>query len=234
MFRYLIIITFSLLLASCQSKSVSPAPLSLSTNNQDQSSTSPTTTSPSSLISKTPEQLLNLQPNQKIYATIKTSLGDIKVELFPATAPKTVANFVGLAEGNQDWLDPQTKQVVTNKPLYNNLIFHRVIKDFMIQAGDPLGTGTGGPGYKFEDEIDPKLTFSQPGILAMANSGPNTNGSQFFITHSATPWLNNKHTIFGQVTEGMDIVTAVTSTPVDSNDKPLTPVTILTIVIERL
>lgn len=157
-----------------------------------------------------------------MYATIKTSLGDIKIQLFADKAPKTVANFVGLAEGTK-----------TGKLLYAGTIFHRVIKDFMIQGGDPLGTGTGGPGYQFEDEIDSSLTFDTPGILAMANSGPNTNGSQFFITTVPTTWLNGKHTIFGKVSMGMDVVTKIENTPVGGNDKPVTPVTIQSISIER-
>ena len=167
-------------------------------------------------------QLLNLKPNQKMYATIKTSLGDIKVELYPDKAPKTVANFVGLAEGTK-----------TGKPFYNGVIFHRVIKDFMIQGGDPLGTGMGGPDYKFEDEIDSSLTFDAPGILAMANSGPNTNGSQFFITIVPTPWLNGKHTIFGKVISGQDIVTKIEAVKTDANDRPVTPVTLISVAIDR-
>ena len=157
-----------------------------------------------------------------MYATIKTNLGSMRIQLFPDKAPNTVANFVGLAEGTK-----------TGKPFYNGVIFHRVIKDFMIQGGDPLGTGTGGPGYKFEDEIDSSLTFDAPGILAMANSGPNTNGSQFFITIVPTPWLNGKHTIFGKVISGQDIVTKIENTPVGPNDKPVTPVTIQSISIGR-
>lgn len=168
------------------------------------------------------DRLLNLKPNQKMYATIKTSLGDIKIQLFADKAPKTVANFVGLAEGTK-----------TDKPLYAGTIFHRVIKDFMIQGGDPLGTGMGGPGYQFEDEIDSSLTFDAPGILAMANSGPNTNGSQFFITTVPTTWLNGKHTIFGKVSSGMDIVTKIENTPVGPNDRPKTPVTLLSVSIDR-
>ena len=148
-----------------------------------------------------------------MYATIKTSLGDIKIQLFADKAPKTVANFVGLAEGTK-----------TGKPLYAGTIFHRVIKDFMIQGGDPLGTGTGGPGYQFEDEIDPSLIFDAPGILAMANSGPNTNGSQFFITDAATPWLDGRHSVFGKVTSGIDVVKTIARTPRGPNDKPVTPV----------
>lgn len=133
--------------------------------------------------------------------TIKTNKGDINLTLFPDQAPKTVANFVGLATGEKDWKDPKTGETITDTPLYQNLTFHRVIDDFMIQGGDPLGTGTGGPGYTFEDEIDPSLKFDKPGILAMANAGPNTNGSQFFITHVPTPHLNGKHTIFGEVAD---------------------------------
>ena len=156
-----------------------------------------------------------------MYATIKTNLGSMRIQLFPDKAPNTVANFVGLAEGTK-----------TGKPFYNGVIFHRVIKDFMIQGGDPLGTGMGGPGYKFEDEIDSSLTFDAPGILAMANSGPNTNGSQFFITTVPTTWLNGKHTIFGKVSSGMDIVSKIENTSVGPNDKPVTPVTIQSIFIE--
>ena len=142
------------------------------------------------------------------YATFKTSLGDIVVKLLPEKAPKTVENFVGLAEGKKEWKDPRTGQMV-KKPLYDGTVFHRVIPGFMIQGGDPLGTGTGGPGYKFADEIGPDNKFDRPGLLAMANAGPNTNGSQFFITEVPTPWLNGKHTIFGEVVKGFDLVPKV-------------------------
>lgn len=157
-----------------------------------------------------------------MYATLKTTLGDIKVELFADKAPKTVANFVSLAEG-----------IKTGKPFYNGLIFHRVIKDFMIQGGDPLGTGMGGPGYQFEDEFDSSLAFDGPGYLAMANSGPNTNGSQFFITTVPTPWLTGKHTIFGKVISGQDIVTQIESVKTGANDRPETPVVLQSVLIER-
>ena len=139
------------------------------------------------------------------YATFKTSLGDIVVKLLPEKAPKTVENFVSLAEGTKEWKDPRSGQMV-KKPLYDGTVFHRVIPRFMIQGGDPLGNGTGGPGYRFADEIGPDNTFDRPGLLAMANSGPNTNGSQFFITEVPTPWLNGKHTIFGEVVKGFDLV----------------------------
>ncbi len=137
----------------------------------------------------------------KLYAQIETSMGTIVCELFPKQAPMTVRNFVGLAQGTLDWMDPRTGEKGVGA-LYDNVIFHRVIPDFMIQTGDPLGQGTGGPGYKFEDEIDPSLTFDKKGMLAMANSGPATNGSQFFITVAPTPWLTGHHTIFGKVLKG--------------------------------
>ncbi len=139
------------------------------------------------------------------YATFKTSLGDIVVKLLPEKAPKTVENFVALAEGTKEWKDPRTGQMV-KKPLYDGTVFHRVIPGFMIQGGDPLGNGTGGPGYKFADEIGPDNKFDRPGLLAMANAGPNTNGSQFFITEVPTPHLNRGHTIFGEVVKGQDLV----------------------------
>src|SRR5713101_6209734 len=139
------------------------------------------------------------------FATVKTSLGDIRIKLMPEHAPKTVANFVELATGKRTWRDPKTGKE-RNDSLYDGTIFHRVIKDFMIQGGDPLGTGTGGPGYKFEDEFQGGHKFDKPGLLAMANAGPNTNGSQFFITEVPTPHLNNRHTIFGEVVKGAELV----------------------------
>ncbi|HCX25271.1 TPA: peptidyl-prolyl cis-trans isomerase [Candidatus Collierbacteria bacterium] len=165
---------------------------------------------------------------------MKTSQGDITIELFPKSAPKTVANFIGLSKGTLDWTDPKSGQKVSGKSLYNGTIFHRVIKDFMIQGGDPLGTGTGGPGYKFEDEFDSSLNFSEPYMLAMANSGPATNGSQFFITVVPTTWLNNKHTIFGKVTKGQEIVDAIVSAPTSAGDKPITEIKIVGIdIVEK-
>jgi peptidyl-prolyl cis-trans isomerase A (cyclophilin A) len=153
------------------------------------------------------------------YATLKTSKGDIRVVLFPDTAPRTVANFVGLATGTKPWRDPRSG-AERREPLYDGTIFHRVIPDFMIQGGDPLGTGRGGPGYEFEDEVQGPHRFDGPGYLAMANAGPNTNGSQFFITDAATPWLNGRHTIFGQVVEGMDVVGAIARVERDRDDRP--------------
>ncbi|MCX5750329.1 MAG: peptidylprolyl isomerase [Candidatus Saganbacteria bacterium] len=167
----------------------------------------------------------------KLFATLETSKGNIVIELFPKEAPKTVENFVGLAQGTKPWVDPRTGKETTT-PLYDGTIFHRVIKEFMIQGGDPLGMGIGGPGYKFEDEFSPNLKFDKPGKLAMANSGPNTNGSQFFITVVPTSWLDNHHTIFGQVVSGQDVVDAISKVDADPRDKPLEPVVIKKIVIK--
>jgi peptidyl-prolyl cis-trans isomerase A (cyclophilin A) len=164
-------------------------------------------------------------------ATIHTNKGDIVVNLFGNHAPKTVKNFVGLATGTQEWTHPQTGKV-SNDPLYDGVIFHRIIKDFMLQAGDPLGQGTGGPGYNFDDEISPELNFNEPYVLAMANAGTQggrgTNGSQFFITTVPTQWLQAKHTIFGEVAddESRRVVDAIEAVDTDGRDKPLTPVVI--------
>ena len=142
---------------------------------------------------------------EEIYATFQTSAGDIVVKLMPQKAPKTVETFLGLVEGTLEWTDPASNQKV-KRPLYDGTIFHRVIPDFMIQGGDPLGTGYGGPGFRFADEIGPDNKFDRPGLLAMANAGPNTNGSQFFITEVPTPHLNRGHTIFGEVVKGFELV----------------------------
>lgn len=163
------------------------------------------------------------QTNTK--AIIHTSDGDITVELYPDKAPKTVENFVGLATGKKTWTNPKNGEVVNNRPLYNGTIFHRVIPGFMIQGGDPLGTGTGGPGFRFEDEFS-DLTFDQPYLLAMANAGPGTNGSQFFITVAPTPHLNNRHTIFGKVTSGQDVVDKIVSKPTGPQNRPQNPTVI--------
>lgn len=167
-------------------------------------------------------------------ATIHTNLGDINVNLFPDHAPKTVRNFTGLAEGTQEWTDPKVKAKST-APLYNGTIFHRVIPGFMIQGGDPLGTGTGGPGYRFDDEPHPELTFDKPYLLAMANAGPNTNGSQFFITVAPTTWLNFKHTIFGEVADqpSRDVVDAIAAVETGAQDRPKQNVVIESITITR-
>src|SRR3984893_17095400 len=149
-------------------------------------------------------------------ASLQTSLGTIVLKLFPDQAPKTVRNFVELAEGSREWTDPRTGKR-TRSRLYDGTVFHRVIPDFMIQGGDPLGTGTGGPGYQFADECHPDLKFDRPYLLAMANAGPGTNGSQFFITSGPTPWLTGKHTIFGEVTDGSGVVDAISRTPTGRN-----------------
>ena len=174
------------------------------------------------------------KPAAEPTAVIETNMGNLRCTLFPKEAPKTVANFIGLADGTKDWKDPATGQTKHGVPLYSGTIFHRVILNFMIQGGDPLGTGTGDPGYKFEDEIVPSLTFDRPGRLAMANAGPGTNGSQFFITEVATPWLNGHHTIFGQCDEAsVELVKKIARVPKGPGDKPITPVRINKIVIER-
>jgi peptidyl-prolyl cis-trans isomerase A (cyclophilin A) len=163
-----------------------------------------------------------------------TSMGRMTCKLFAKEAPQTVANFIGLAEGTKDWTDPKTKQKMHGKPLYDGTTFHRVIPGFMIQGGDPLGDGTGDPGYYFKDEFDPDLNFDVPGRLAMANSGPDTNGSQFFITEVPTEHLNQKHTIFGQCDEhAVLIVQSIARVQRDENDKPLEPVLLKKVTIVR-
>jgi peptidyl-prolyl cis-trans isomerase A (cyclophilin A) len=156
-------------------------------------------------------------------ATLRTNQGPVVVRLFPDYAPKTVRNFVELAEGTREWTNPVTRQT-SQARLYDGTIFHRVIPDFMIQGGDPLGTGTGGPGYKFADEFHPDLVFDRPHLLAMANAGPGTNGSQFFITTAPTPWLNGKHTIFGEVIEGGNVVDAISRVKTARGDRPVSDV----------
>jgi len=172
---------------------------------------------------------------EQLYATLHTSAGDIRIELYPDQAPKTVANFVELAEGSRQWTDPRTGET-TSAALYDGTKFHRVIPNFMIQGGDPLGNGTGGPGYRFADEPHPELTFGEPYLLAMANSGPNTNGSQFFVTVAPTTWLNFKHTIFGKVADadGRAVVDQIAATPTGANDAPVEPVVISSVSVERV
>ncbi|HEY0540786.1 MAG TPA: peptidylprolyl isomerase [Actinoallomurus sp.] len=169
---------------------------------------------------------------EDLTATVRTTMGTIVLRLFPEQAPKTVQNFVGLAEGTTEWTDPRTGQRTT-EPLYNGTIFHRVIDKFMLQGGDPLGTGTGGPGYEFEDEFHPDLRFNRPYLLAMANAGPGTNGSQFFITVVPTPHLDGRHTIFGEVVEGSDIVDAIGKTETDRGDRPAKDVVVESVTINR-
>ncbi|KPM52931.1 peptidyl-prolyl cis-trans isomerase [Frankia sp. CcI49] len=170
---------------------------------------------------------------EELYATLRTTQGDIEIRLFPDHAPKTVKNFVGLATGSREWTDPNTGEKKNGVSLYSGTIFHRVIPNFMIQGGDPLGSGRGGPGYKFADEFHPDLQFNKPYLLAMANAGPGTNGSQFFITTAATDWLNRKHTIFGEVTRGTEVVDAIGKVETGAQDRPKTDVVIQEIVIDR-
>ncbi len=165
-------------------------------------------------------------------AIIETSEGDITIHLAQDRAPKTVENFVGLATGKKEWVHPQSGKKMKGTPLYSGTLFHRVIPDFMIQGGDPMGNGTGGPGYQFEDEVKSTDEFDRPGLLAMANAGPHTNGSQFFITLKPTPWLNGKHTIFGEVVGGMNVVEKIAKVPTQANDVPSTAIRIKKIKIK--
>jgi peptidyl-prolyl cis-trans isomerase A (cyclophilin A) len=169
----------------------------------------------------------------QLYARLATSMGNIVVRLEEQKASKTVRNFVGLAVGTQEWIDPRTRQPKTGAPYYDGTIFHRVIPEFMIQAGDPLGQGTGGPGYRFEDEFHPDLRHSGPGVLSMANAGPATNGSQFFITERATAHLDNKHSVFGTVIAGIDVVKNIARVPKDARDKPVKDVVLQKVEVFR-
>jgi len=166
------------------------------------------------------------------YAHFDTSLGQFTAELFDTKVPKTVANFVDLAEGTKEWKHPKTGER-HKKPFYDGIIFHRVISGFMLQGGDPLGQGYGGPGYQFEDEFHPDLRHDRAGILSMANAGPNSNGSQFFVTLAPTPHLDRKHSVFGRVVSGLDVVEKIGKVPTDGNDRPKTPVVINKLTIER-
>jgi peptidyl-prolyl cis-trans isomerase A (cyclophilin A) len=172
------------------------------------------------------------QMTEALTATLTTTEGTVTVRLFPDHAPKTVRNFVELAEGGREWTNPVTRAKSKDK-LYDGTIFHRVITGFMIQGGDPLGNGTGGPGYQFGDEIHPDLGFDRPYLLAMANAGPGTNGSQFFITTVPTPWLTGKHTIFGEVISGADVVEKISRVQTVPGDRPVTDVVLQSVTIQR-
>jgi peptidyl-prolyl cis-trans isomerase A (cyclophilin A) len=168
-----------------------------------------------------------------VTATFATSKGTFKARLFPEHAPAAVKNFVDLATGQRDWTDPRDGSR-KSQPLYDGTAFHRVIPGFMIQGGDPMGTGTGGPGYQFEDEFPPGApALDRPGLLAMANAGPGTNGSQFFVTVAPTPWLTGKHTVFGEVVEGMDVVDAISTVNTDARDRPSTPIVLEHVAVEQ-
>ena len=177
-----------------------------------------------------PPHVAKFAPGARVTATFETTLGTFVCRLFADECPLTVGNFVGLARGETPWRDPSGKEM--KRPLYDGTVFHRVIPDFMIQGGDPAGNGTGGPGYRFADEFVAALKHHKPGILSMANSGPNTNGSQFFVTEVATPWLDGKHTVFGEVTEGMDIVHKICRVPTGSQDRPKEAVSINKLTIQ--
>ena len=163
--------------------------------------------------------------------TLQTNFGDIEIELYGMRAPRTVENFVGLATGERAWQDPETGEEVDGEPLYEDVIFHRIIEDFVIQGGDPTGTGRGGPGYQFDDEFHPELRHDEPGILSMANSGPDTNGSQFFITLSPQPQLDDRHSVFGAVVDGMDVVREIGAVETDGQDRPVDPVILESVTI---
>ena len=169
-----------------------------------------------------------------VHAEFATTEGSFTVRLFDQEAPETVANFTGLAEGTKEWTHPGTQKKMTNAPFYDGIIFHRVIEGFMIQGGDPLGQGIGGPGYKFKDEFHPSLRHTKAGILSMANAGPNTNGSQFFITLGPTPHLDNRHAVFGEVVEGLDVVKKIGKVTTGRQDRPVTDVVMKTVTIERV
>ena len=171
-----------------------------------------------------PPHVPTFEPNANVRAKFHTSMGQFECKLFADQCPITVGNFVGLATGETPWTTPEGND--GEGSLYNGTVFHRIIKNFMIQGGDPKGNGTGGPGYQFGDEIVKELSHSKPGILSMANSGPNTNGSQFFLTEIATPWLDGKHTVFGEVTDGLDIMLQICKTPTGAQDRPETPVVV--------
>jgi peptidyl-prolyl cis-trans isomerase A (cyclophilin A) len=224
---------------TAQTKPVTPAakPASLQTQKPAPAATKPT---PATERPATPEAPA---PTAKahgpgVYAHFVTNHGNFTARLFDKDVPRTVENFVMLAEGKKPWRNPRT-QAMVRRPYYNNLTFHRVMSGFMIQGGDPEGTGVGGPGFKFADEFSPKLRHSKAGILSMANSGPNTNGGQFFITLAPTPWLDNKHSVFGEILEGMDVVTAIGKVPTTGKggkppDLPLKPVVMKSVRIERV
>ncbi|MEK6544032.1 MAG: peptidylprolyl isomerase [Elusimicrobiota bacterium] len=190
-------------------------------------------TSPSSAADKKGDKKMSDKREAGLYVTFETSMGKIGCKLFENESPKTVANFTELAEGKREWADPKTGAKV-KRPLYDGLVFHRVIPSFMIQGGDPMGNGTGGPGYKFEDEFS-SLKFDRPGLLAMANAGPNTNGSQFFITEGLTPHLTNRHTIFGACDDaGLELVKQIARVDRDQRDRPIKDVVMKKVRIERV
>jgi peptidyl-prolyl cis-trans isomerase A (cyclophilin A) len=224
------------LFAFAAAAAVLPVALLCQTTATTKKTTSPASTMKATTPSAQPAlPPVDLPSEPGTYAVFYTSLGNFVCRLFPDDAPKTVANFIGLATGTKAWTDPTTHQL-KHTPLYSGTVFHRVIPDFMIQGGDPTATGMGSPGYQFPDEFGPHHDFSKPGILAMANSGPNTNGSQFFVTVTgSTPaHLNGKHTIFGEVVSGQDVVDKISLVPRNSSDKPNTAVKIIRVAIKKV
>jgi len=170
---------------------------------------------------------------ERLTATLHTSKGDVRIELYDERAPRTVENFVGLSTGEREWQDPETGETADGEPLYDDVLFHRVIEGFMIQTGDPTGTGRGGPGYTFDDEFHDELRHDGPGVVSMANSGPDTNGSQFFITLEATPHLDDRHSVFGQVVEGMEVVREIGAVETDANDRPVEDVFLESVMVHN-
>ncbi len=223
-YRFAVLLLFSTVFGMAQQ----------STPGQTQPAQTPPATPPAELPDSPTSQIAPVIEPTGPTVVLDTSMGRMTCRLFDKEAPLTVANFIGLAQGSKAFTDPVTKQKMIGKPFYDGTTFHRVIPDFMIQGGDPTGTGTGDPGYMFADEFDPNLNFDVPGRMAMANSGPNTNGSQFFITEVPTPHLNQKHTIFGQCDESsIPIVSAIARVPRDPDDKPLQPVTLNKVTIVK-
>jgi peptidyl-prolyl cis-trans isomerase A (cyclophilin A) len=178
---------------------------------------------------------VGVDPTAPLHAVMHTNRGDVRVELLPEYAPRTVANFVGLAEGTKDWTDPRTGETRTGAPLYRDVLFHRVLPDYIVQSGDPMGTGYGDVGYTFPDELHGEIVHKEPGMVSMANSGPNTNGSQFFITLEKARHLDTKHTLFGRVIDGLEVVRAISNVPsgAEQRDRPNEPVVLRSVTIER-
>ncbi|HEY9841936.1 MAG TPA: peptidylprolyl isomerase [Candidatus Obscuribacterales bacterium] len=220
-----------LALPACSEKQEESSEAGNGKTSQEQSSQSTTNSKGNMKVSSESTPIEN--DVKEVIATMETSLGTIKLRLFHKEAPKTVANFVGLAEGTKEYIDPKTGDKAKSH-YYDGLSFHRVIPGFMIQGGDPVGNGTGGPGYEFEDEFHPKLRHSKAGMLSMANAGANTNGSQFFITDAPTPHLNDRHTVFGEVIEGLQVVKTIANVSRDAMDKPKEPVVIKKLTITRV
>jgi peptidyl-prolyl cis-trans isomerase A (cyclophilin A) len=206
-------------LAGCSSATPNADSSSSSSSSESSEPSEPTSATSTGESERADESATSVDRLSARHATLHTTKGDVAVELHPEKVPNTVANFVGLATGETEWTDPETGETRTD-PLYEDVLFHRVIDGFMIQCGDPTGTGRGGPGYTFDDEFHPDLSHDGPGVLSMANRGPDTNGSQFFVTLDAQPHLDGRHAVFGRVVEGMDVVRAIGSVPTDGNDRP--------------